>query len=130
MYPENLKYAKTHEWIKVEEDVGTVGITEYAAKQLTDLVYIELPSKGEKLTQGATFGSIESVKAVSDLNAPASGEVTEVHEQLSQDLDVISTDPYGEGWMFKLKLENKEELKNLMNSQQYQELVEQEEKQE
>jgi len=126
MYPENLKYAKTHEWIKVEGDTGVVGITDFAAKQLTDLVYIELPPKGEKLTQGSPFGSIESVKAVSDLNAPVSGEVVEVHEELSEKLDLVSKDPYGEGWMIKVKVENKDELNNLMNSKEYEEFVKKE----
>ena len=119
MYPKDLKYTKTHEWIKVENDVGTVGITDFAAKELTDLVYIELPAVGEKITQGSPFGSIESVKAVSDLNSPVSGEVIEVHEELTQQIDLISKDPYGEGWMIKVKLENPEELNNLMNSEDY-----------
>ncbi|MCD6318239.1 glycine cleavage system protein GcvH [Candidatus Aerophobetes bacterium] len=121
MYPKDLKYTKTHEWIKVENDVGTVGITDFAAKQLTDLVYIELPSVGEKITQGSPFGVIESVKAVSDLNSPVSGEVVEVHEELSQQIDLISKDPYGKGWMIKVKLQNPEELNNLMDSEDYEE---------
>ena len=121
MYPKDLKYTKTHEWIKVENDVGTVGITDFAAKQLTDLVYIELPSVGEKITQGSPFGVIESVKAVSDLNSPVSGEVVKVHEELSQQIDLISKDPYGKGWMIKVKLQNPEELNNLMDSEDYEE---------
>ena len=121
MYPKDLKYTKTHEWIKVENDVGTVGITDFAAKQLTDLVYIELPSVGEKITKGSPFGVIESVKAAEDLNSPVSGEVVEVHEELSQQIDLISKDPYGEGWMIKVKLQNPEELNNLMNSEDYEE---------
>jgi len=127
MYPKDLKYTKTHEWIKVENDVGTVGITDFAAKQLTDLVYIELPSVGEKITKGSPFGVIESVKAVSDLNSPVSGEVIEVHEELSQQIDLISKDPYGEGWMIKVKLQNPEELNNLMNSEDYEEWTKKEE---
>ena len=121
MYPKDLKYTKTHEWIKVENDVGTVGITDFAAKQLTDLVYIELPSVGEKITKGSPFGVIESVKAVSDLNSPVSGEVVKVHEELSQQIDLISKDPYGKGWMIKVKLQNPEELNNLMDSEDYEE---------
>jgi len=127
MYPNDLKYTKTHEWIKVENDVGTVGITDFAAKQLTDLVYIELPSVGEKLTKGSPFGVIESVKAAEDLNSPVSGEVIEVHEELSQQIDLISKDPYGEGWMIKVKLQNPEELNNLMNSEDYEEWTKKEE---
>ena len=127
MYPNDLKYTKTHEWIKVENDVGTVGITDFATKQLTDLVYIELPSVGEKLTKGSPFGVIESVKAAEDLNSPVSGEVIEVHEELSQQIDLISKDPYGEGWMIKVKLQNPEELNNLMNSEDYEEWTKKEE---
>lgn len=121
MYPKDLKYTKTHEWVKVEKDVGTIGITDFAAKQLSDLVYIELPSAGEKITQGSPFGVIESVKAAEDLNSPVSGEVVETHEELSQQIDLISKDPYGEGWMIKVKLQNPEELNNLMNSEDYEE---------
>lgn len=128
MYPKELKYTKTHEWIKVDRNVGTIGITDYAAKKLTDLVYIELPSVGEKITQGSSFGSIESVKTVSDLNSPVSGEVTQVNEKLFQKIDLINKDPYGEGWMIKLKIENSEELNKLMNSESYREWVEKEKK--
>lgn len=127
MYPENLKYARTHEWIKVEGDVGVVGITDFAVKQLTDLVYIELPPPGEKLTQGSAFGTIESVKAVSDLNCPVSGEVIETHQELSQELDLINKDPYGEGWMIKIKIENPDELDSLIGSGEYGEFVKEEE---
>ncbi len=130
MHPKDLKYTKTHEWVRIEKDIGTVGIAEYASKQLADLVYIELFSKGEKLTQGSVFGSIESVKAVSELTSPLSGEVIEVHKELSQKLDLISNDPYGEGWLIKIKLGNKDELKNLMDYQQYGELVKRKEEQE
>jgi len=128
MYPEELKYTKTHEWIKVEGEIATIGITDFATKKLTDLVYIELPSVGEKITQGSPFGSIESVKAVSDLNSPVSGEVVEVHEELSQNLDLISKDPYGEGWMIRVRIENVEEIKSLMDSREYEEWIKQEEK--
>ena len=126
MYPKDLKYTKTHEWIKVEKDVGTIGITDFATKQLTDLVYIELPSVGEKLTQSSPFGVIESVKAVFDLNSPVSGEVIEVHEELSQQIDLISKDPYGRGWMIKVKVENPDELNSLMDSKDYEEFIKEE----
>ncbi|MBE0478546.1 glycine cleavage system protein GcvH [Candidatus Aerophobetes bacterium] len=119
MYPDNLKYTRTHEWIRIEGDVGTVGITDFAVEKLTDLVYIELPSKGEKLTQGSSFGIVESVKAVSDLNSPVSGEVIAVHEELSQKIDLINKDPYGEGWMIKVKIENPEELNGLGDYKEY-----------
>ena len=128
MYPEELKYTKTHEWIKVEGEIATIGITDFATKKLTDLVYIELPFVGEKITQGSPFGSIESVKAVSDLNSPVSGEIVEVHEELSQNLDLIGKDPYGEGWMIRVRIENVEEIKSLMDSREYEEWIKQEEK--
>ena len=128
MYPEDLKYTETHEWIRVEEGIGTIGITDFAAEELTDLVYIELPSKGEKVNRGSSFGTIESVKAVSDLNSPVTGEVVEIHEELSQNLDLISKDPYGEGWMIKVKLENPDELNSLMDADKYEEFLKKEKK--
>ncbi|MEA1965472.1 MAG: glycine cleavage system protein GcvH [Candidatus Aerophobetes bacterium] len=128
MYPEDLKYTKTHEWIKVEGNVGTIGITDFAAKELTDLVYIELPSVGEKIAQGSSFGTIESVKAVSDLNSPVTGEVIQTHLELSQQIDLISKDSYGEGWMIKVKVKNPDELNNLMDSKKYEDFVKEEEK--
>lgn len=127
MYPEDLKYTKTHEWIKVEGNVGTIGITDFAAKELTDLVYIELPSVGEKIAQDSSFGTIESVKAVSDLNSPVTGEVIQTHQELSQQIDLISKDSYGEGWMIKVKVENPDELNNLMDSKKYEDFVKEEE---
>ena len=126
MYPENLKYARTHEWIKVEQGVGIVGITRYGAEELADLVYIELPVQGEKLTRDVPFGTIESVKAVVDLNAPASGEVVETHADLSENLDLISKDPYGKGWLIKIKLDNPNELDDLFDHEQYAAFVKQE----
>ena len=101
----SLKYAKSHEWISVQGQTATVGITDFAVKQLTDLVHIELPRKGRTIRQGETFGEVESVKAVSDLYAPATGEIVEVNEALADDLGVLSDDPFGKGWMMKLKLE-------------------------
>ena len=123
MYPKHLKYAKTHEWIKVEKDIGIIGITDFAAKKLTDLVYIELPLVREKLTQDSPFGNIESVKIVSDLNSPITGEVVEVHEELSQQIDLITKDPYGEGWMIKVKVENPDQLDSLMDYEKYKQWI-------
>ncbi|SRR5579872_1023815 len=115
----SLKYAKSHEWISVQGQTATVGITDFAVKQLTDLVHIELPRKGRTIRQGETFGEVESVKAVSDLYAPASGEIVEVNEALADDLGVLSDDPFGKGWMMKLKLSDPSSLSGLMDRAAY-----------
>lgn len=127
MYPEDLKYAKTHEWAKVDNNIATVGITDFAVKQLADLVYVELPSPGEKVTKDTPFGSIESVKAVSDLNSPVTGQVIQVNEDLPAKPELINKDPYGEGWMIKVEMEKLAELDTLMDSEKYEELVKKEE---
>ena len=118
---ENLYYTKSDEWLKAEDDIGTIGITDYAQDQLGDIVYLEKIEKGKKLKQGETLTTIESVKAVSDVNAPVAGEVTEVNVKLLDDASIINKDPYGEGWIAKIKIENKDELKNLMSAQEYSE---------
>ena len=116
---ENLYYTKSDEWLKAEDDIGTIGITDYAQDQLGDIVYLEKVEKGKKLKQGETLTTIESVKAVSDVNTPVAGEVSEVNEKLLDDTSIINKDPYGEGWIAKIKIENKDELKNLMSAQEY-----------
>lgn len=126
MYPENLKYARTHEWVRLEGDVAVIGITDFAANELADLVFIELPSEGDRLSQGSRFGEIESVKAVSDLNSPVSGEIVEVNGKLSEQIDLISNDPYGEGWMIRVRIENREELNTLMSAEEYEQFVKEE----
>jgi len=118
---ENLYYTKSDEWLKVEDNIGTIGITDYAQDQLGDIVYLEKVDKGKKLKQGENLTTIESVKAVSDVNTPIAGEVTEVNEKLLDDTSIINKDPYGEGWVAKIKIENKDELKNLMSAQEYSE---------
>jgi glycine cleavage system H protein len=118
---ENLYYTKSDEWLKVEEDIGTIGITDYAQDQLGDIVYLEKVDKGKRLKQGENLTTIESVKAVSDVNTPIAGEVTKVNEKLLDDASIINKDPYGEGWIAKIKIENKDELKNLMSAQEYSE---------
>ncbi|MFQ5834967.1 MAG: glycine cleavage system protein GcvH [bacterium] len=123
MYPKNLKYTGTHEWVGVDKDIATVGITDFATKQLTDLVYVELPSIGAKVTKGSSFGVVESVKAVSDLHSPLSGKVVKVNENLSKEPEIITQDPYGKGWMIKVKIEGRTELDSLMGSEEYEELV-------
>jgi len=126
MYPKNLKYSQTHEWVKVDKDVVTVGITDFAAKQLTDLAYLELPSIGEKVARGSSFGVVETVKAVSDLYSPISGKIIKVNENLSREPDIVTEDPYGEGWMIIVKIEDLSELDTLMDSEKYEQLVKKE----
>jgi glycine cleavage system H protein len=117
--PEGLKYTREHEWIKVEGDKGRVGITHYAQDQLGDVVFVELPKKGRQLRQMEAFGAVESVKAVSDLYCPVSGEVVEVNSTLEQKPELINQDPYGQGWMIVVKVRNAKELTALMSAQQY-----------
>lgn len=118
---ENLYYTKSDEWLEVKNDIGTVGITDYAQDQLGDIVYLEKIKKGKKLKQGEALTTIESVKAVSDVNTPVTGEVIEVNEKVIEDASIINKDPYGEGWIAKINIDNKDELKNLMNDQEYSE---------
>jgi len=117
----NLYYTKSDEWLKVEDDIGTVGITDYAQDQLGDIVYLEKIKKGKKLKQGEALTTIESVKAVSDVNTPVTGEVIEVNEKVMEDTSIINKEPYGEGWIVKINIDNKDELKKLMNDQEYSE---------
>lgn len=127
MDPANLKYAKSHEWVHVEDDQATIGVTDFAVKQLTDLVYVELPPVGTKVQAGEGFGEIESVKAVSDLYAPVSGEVIEINEPLADDLGILSDDPYEKGWMVKMKLSDPSDLDALMDRAAYEKHCESEE---
>ena len=119
MDPAALKYAKTHEWIHVEGDTATVGISDFAVKHLTDLVYIELPEVGRTLSAGEGFGEVESVKAVSDLYAPVTGEVIEVNVSLADELATLSEDPFGQGWMIKLKINDASETDSLLDRAAY-----------
>ncbi len=121
--PENLKYTKDHEWARIEDDVATVGITDFAQSELGDIVYVELPEVGSRTVQNESFGTIEAVKAVSDLFAPLSGEVVEVNEALADQPELINKDPYGEGWIIKIKLSNPDEVNNLLSKEQYEELI-------
>lgn len=122
MNPKDLKYTATHEWVRLDGATATVGITEHAAHALSDLVYLGLPAVGDKIAIGKSFGEIESVKAVSDLNAPVDGEVVEVNAALSDDLPTINNDPYGKGWLIKVKLKGKAPA-TLLGSDQYDKLV-------
>ncbi|MBI4669957.1 MAG: glycine cleavage system protein GcvH [Elusimicrobia bacterium] len=115
----NLKYTKTHEWIKQDGTTCTVGITDFAQKEMGDIVYVELPKIGKELTQGAVAGTIESVKAAFEIYAPISGKVIAANDKVTKDIAIISTDPYGEGWLYKLDPKKPEELNSLMDEAAY-----------
>jgi len=120
MIPDDRKYTKEHEWVKVEGgSQGLVGITHYAQEQLGDVVFVQLPAVGEKLQQFKKLGEIESVKAVSDLYSPVSGEVIEVNSQLQDKPELVNQDPYGQGWMLRVRLSDPKELGNLLSAQEY-----------
>jgi glycine cleavage system H protein len=122
-FPEGLKYTKEHEWIRIEGAVGVIGITEYAQGELGDIVFVELPAKGRSVKQGESFGTIEAVKAVSDLYAPVSGEVAEVNGALEKASELVNSEPYGGGWMIKIKLANPQEVGGLLDAKQYRALI-------
>jgi glycine cleavage system H protein len=122
--PADLKYTKEHEWVKVEGDVAIVGITDYAQGELGDIVFVELPETGKQFKQMEAFGTIEAVKAVSEMFAPISGEVTEINTNLESDSSVINNDPYGEGWIIKLSNLSASEIDNLLDSETYKKLIE------
>jgi glycine cleavage system H protein len=126
MTPEDSKYAKSHEYVHFDEKEGTatIGITDYAQKELGDVVFVELPQAGSQLEAADELGSIESVKAVSELFAPVSGEVIEVNEALAEKPELVNTDPYGDGWMIKVRLSDPTELDELMNAEEYEEYIE------
>jgi glycine cleavage system H protein len=127
MYPEDLHYTKQHEWVRVSEDVGTVGITDYAQKELGDVVYVDLPRVGAALQQGKVMGSVESVKAVSDIYAPVSGEVIEINDLLSTAPEKLNESPHGDGWMVKIRLSVPGEISALLSAADYQKYVAEEE---
>jgi glycine cleavage system H protein len=126
MDPSDLKYTRDHEWVRVEGDKGTVGITDYAQKQLGDVVYVELPEVGRTLKEHETFGTVESVKAVSELFSPVAGEVVETNAALVQSPEAINTDPYGKAWMIKVRLANPAAVGSLMDAAAYRKFVESE----
>ena len=122
-FPEGLKYSKEHEWVLVEGTSATIGITEYAQEELGDIVFVELPEVGEKIVKDDPFGAVESVKAVSDIYAPVSGEVMETNEILPDNPETINDDPYGDGWMVRVELSDVDDLKDLMDAEEYAEYV-------
>jgi len=117
--PKGCKYTESHEWCRTEGPTAVVGITQHAAEQLTDLVYIDLPSVGDTVSAGQSFGEIESVKAVSELNSPVSGEVIEVNQAVLDDVSIISSDAFGAGWLLKVRMSNPSELDDLMDAAEY-----------
>ncbi len=121
--PSELKYTKDHEWIRIEGDIATVGITDFAQGELGDIVYVEVETLDEKLEKEEVFGTVEAVKTVSDLFLPLSGEIVEFNEALEDEPEKVNTDPYGEGWMIKIKLSNTSEIDDLMSDADYKELV-------
>ena len=122
-FPENLKYTKDHEWISIDGDTATVGITDFAQGELGDIVFVEIETKSQTLSKEATFGTVEAVKTVSDLFMPISGEVSEVNPALESNPELVNSDPYQAGWMVKIKISNPEELNELLDSTAYQALT-------
>jgi glycine cleavage system H protein len=117
--PKNLKYAKTHEWLRVEGDIAVVGLSDHAQNELTDIVYVELPAIGAQVEAAKECGVVESVKAASDIYAPASGEVIAANDELSHAPELLNDDPYGKGWMFKVKLSDQSEINDLLSPDEY-----------
>lgn len=122
-FPTNIKYTNEHEWIRLEGDIAYVGITDYAQQQLGDIVFIDVPTEGETLEKGETFGTVEVVKTVSDLFLPIGGEVMEVNSQLEEHPELVNQDPYGEGWIIKLKPTNTDEMNELLDAAAYKEII-------
>lgn len=122
-FPETLKYTKDHEWLLVNGDTGTVGITDHAQGELGDVVFVELPAVGKSVKQHESFGTIEAVKAVSDLYSPVSGTITEVNSGLQANPELVNQDPYGKGWMLKIKIADAKEVASLLSSEDYRALI-------
>ena len=123
MVPADLRYTKDHEWVRVDGDTATIGVTEYAAQQLGDVVFVDLPAVGRTVDQFATFGVVESVKAVSDLYAPLSGEVVEVNGDLAGKPELVNSDPFGEGWMIRVRVGDDSQVSGLLDAAAYEQLT-------
>lgn len=119
MYPDNFRYTKEHEWVSVEGDIGTIGITDHAQHELGDIVYVDLPKVGTTATQGKTIGSVESVKAVSDIYSPVSGEVVEINDTLTDKPEKLNDNPHGDAWLVRVRLSSPDEVKSLMTAADY-----------
>ncbi len=122
-FPENLRYTKDHEWVLIEGDIATIGITEFAQHELGDIVYIEIETKGKSLPADTVFGTVEAVKTVSDLFLPVSGTITEINPILESEPDKVNNDPYGDGWMIKMKVDDPNDVTKLMDAKAYQKVV-------
>jgi len=122
-FPDNLRYTKDHEWIKLEGDIATIGITDYAQKELGDIVYVEVETIGKELSAGDVFGTVEAVKTVSDLYMPIRGTITELNPELTKAPELVNNDPYGKGWMIKVKVNNPADLDSLMDAAAYKVMV-------
>ena len=123
MYPSDFLYSREHEWVRVENDVAVIGITEFAQLELGEIVFVELPEVGQVFNAGDEIGTIESVKAVAEAYAPVSGEVMEINEGAMDDPELLNEDPHGEGWLVKIRISSMDDLKSLMNAEQYEEYV-------
>ena len=122
-FPTDLRYTKDHEWIRLEGDIATVGITDFAQRELGDIVYVEVETMGKQLEAGAVFGTVEAVKTVSDLYLPVSGTIIELNPALANAPELINNDPYGDGWMVKMKISNAEDIKTLIDAKGYEQIV-------
>lgn len=122
-FPDDLKYTKEHEWIRVNGNIGTIGITDFAQSELGDIVFVDIKKDLVEVKQGEVFGTIEAVKTVSDLFAPASGKIIEINTNLESNAEVVNKDPYGDGWIIKIELSNPSELDNLLDAQAYKSLI-------
>jgi len=126
MYPQEFLYTKEHEWIRVDESVGTIGITDYAQKELGDIVYVELPKPGDHVIAGEAFGTVESVKAVSEIYSPVSGEVTAANPKLQNNPEMLNADPHGDAWLIRVRLSDRSEIDKLMTADEYEVYVQKE----
>ena len=123
MVPEGLKYTSEHEWVKIEKDEATIGITDYAQSELGDIIFIEFPSLGDRVVQNDVSGTIEAVKTVADIFAPISGEVIDVNSELEDNPEYVNSDPYEKGWLIKIRMDKKSDVETLLSSDQYAELI-------
>ena len=122
-FPENLKYSKDHEWLRIEGSIGIIGITDFAQSELGDIVFVDIPGKGKSFAKEAVFGTVEAVKTVSDLFMPVAGKITELNAALEKNPDLVNKDPYGEGWMIKMELANPADADYLMSASDYKKLI-------
>ena len=122
-FPKELKYSKDHEWLRIDQDIGYIGITEFAQRELGDIVFVDIDTEGEKLEKEEVFGSIEAVKTVSDLFMPISGEVVEVNTKLDESPELVNSDPYGDGWIVKIRINSVSESNDLLSNSDYEQLI-------